>query len=96
MVGRSAKTIQTLHKVVGLSDLYAWAFGHRVFDEVHPITIKKIVTGSREADKEQVAKALPQYVGDLEYGSDDESDAVACGIAWLIQNKYIKNKAGEA
>lgn len=81
--------IEVLHKVVGVADLYAWAFGGRVFDEIHPKTVKKFVANDSEAKKEEVADALEQFVGKHEYECDDESDAVAVGVAWLIKNGMI-------
>lgn len=36
-----------------------------------------------------VAKSLAQFVGEREYACDDESDAVAVGIAWLIASGMI-------
>ena len=92
MIGKSAKTIMTLNKMVGVSDLYAWAFGQRVFQEVHPKTVKKWVSGYGLEEKDGVAAALEKYVGPREYQFDDESDAVAVGVAWLIQNGYIKSE----
>lgn len=86
---RSSRTIEVLHKVVGVTDLYAWALGNRVFFEVHPKTIKKLVANDQKASKEDVAKALVQFVGEREYACDDESDAVATGVAWLIQEDMI-------
>lgn len=87
---------QVLCKVVGVTDLYAWAFGHREFIEITPSVVKKLVTGKASANKEEVAAALESYVGEQEYACDDESDAVAVGIAWLIQNGLIKTKPLEA
>ena len=89
MVARSAKTIQILHKVVGVADLYAWANGGKVFDEISPKTVKRLVTGNPNAEKEEVAKALEGWVGEQSYGCDDESDACAVGIAWLIQHDMV-------
>ena len=43
-----------------------------------------------------VANALKQYVGALHYETDDESDAVAIGIAWLIENNYLPRQAFSA
>lgn len=60
----------------------------RTFDELPPPTVKKLVTGSGKASKEEVAAALSQYVGQQIYRSDDESDAVAAGIAWLLKSGY--------
>ena len=89
------KTIAILHKVVGLSDLYAWASGQREFKEISPRTVKRLITGNANAEKEEVASAQTKYVGEQTYDSDDESDSVACGIAWLILNKYIERKKEE-
>ena len=75
--------------MVGVADLYAWGFGGRQFDEINPKAVKKAVTGNSLAEKEDVAKALTQFVGEREYACDDESDAVAVGIAWLIQHEMI-------
>jgi len=86
---RNSRVIEVLHKVVGVSDLYAWGLGGRVFDEIHPKTIKKLVANDQLAEKDVVAAALPQFVGSQQYECDDESDATAVGIAWLIQNGMI-------
>lgn len=83
------KTVAVLHKVVGVSDLYGWASNNREFNEISPRTIKRLITGNPNAEKEEVAAGLEKYVGKLEYETDDESDAVAAGIAYLIQKKYI-------
>ena len=85
----SIETIGILHKVVGVSDLYAWGFGQKEFQEISPITIKALIGGERGASKDQVAEGLEPYVGKYEYTVDDESDAVAVGVAWLISNKYL-------
>jgi len=86
---RNSRVIEVLHKVVGVADLYGWGFGGRVFDEIHPKTIKKLVANDQLAEKEVVASALAQFVGEREYECDDESDAVAVGIAWLLQRGMI-------
>lgn len=49
------KTVAVLHKVVGVSDLYAWACDGREFQEISPLTIKKLITGNAKAEKEEVA-----------------------------------------
>lgn len=70
--------------------MYGWASGNREFQEVSPRTVKRLITGNANAEKEEVAQGLEKYVGKLEYACDDMSDAVAVGIAWLIQKKYIE------
>lgn len=72
-----------------MSDLYAWALRNIQFDEIHPKTIKKLVANDQLAEKDVVASALSQFVGEREYACDDESDAVAVGVAWLIQQNLI-------
>ena len=49
-----------------------------------------MITGSGKANKQDVADSLERYVGKVQYGTDDESDAVAVGIAWLIGEGYLK------
>lgn len=80
---------QTLHKVVGIADLAAWQKAGAVFQELAPTTVKKLLTGNGKATKEEVASALTHYVGEQHYATDDESDAVAVGIAWLLQEKLL-------
>ena len=82
-------TIKILHEVVGVSNLYAWGFGERQFSEIGPKAVKKYVTGNSSAEKNEVADALEQFVGKHDYACDDESDAVAVGIAYLIQQGMI-------
>lgn len=93
VIGRSnlwsAKTIQALARVVGLSEYLSYTMGHGEFDKIPPKEVKKRVTGSSTAEKEEVARALEQFVGKREYACDDESDAVAVGIAWLLQNNFL-------
>lgn len=89
--GPAGHSTPMLSKVVGVSDLVAWNLRGQVFDEIHPRTIKKLVANKQDATKEEVAAALPQFVGEQEYECDDESDAVAVGVAWLIQNGFIES-----
>lgn len=86
---QKSRTIEVLHKVVGVADLYAWAFGNKQFDEVDPKAVKSRVANNHLAEKDEVAKALKQFVGDYEYACDDESDAVAVGVSWLIGQGMI-------
>lgn len=67
----------------------AWQTKELVFDEIAPKSVKKMVAGNGNATKDEVAAALGRHVGTQEYECDDESDAVAVGIAWLILNGYI-------
>jgi crossover junction endodeoxyribonuclease RuvC len=85
---------QALFKVVGVSDLAAWKAYGTEFVEIAPTTVKKLLTGSGKANKDEVAAALDKYIGEQQFEADDESDAAAVGIAWLIRNSYIKTEEG--
>lgn len=53
---------------------------------VSPTRVKKLVTGNGSADKDEVAeavRALTGYKG--EFATDDESDAAAIALSYLIQ-----------
>ena len=54
---RFAAETEVLCRVIGVSDLYAWATGKKVFEEIAPTAIKKELTGSGKATKEEVAAA---------------------------------------
>ena len=80
---------QALFKVVGVADLAAWKTCNTEFVEIAPTTVKKLLTGSGKASKEEVAESLRSYVGSQMYKTDDESDALAVGTAWLMLNKML-------
>lgn len=81
---------QAIHKVVGVSEMIVWHILESKFQELAPSTVKKHVTGYGKAEKEEVAEAIDNYIPKHNlFASDDESDAVAVGIAWLIENGYI-------
>lgn len=81
---------RNVSKVVGLMDWMLWKTKQKEWYSIYPTSIKKLITGSGRAEKEEVAAALEKYVGKQEYKCDDESDAVAVAVAWLIQQGEIK------
>ena len=81
-------------KVCGLADWLIWRLGSS-WNDVAPMSIKKILTGSGKAEKSAVAAAQKTYIGEHEYTCDDESDAAAAGVAWLIQNGQFKVNSEE-
>lgn len=91
---RFASETQTIFRMVGVTDLVVWELAHRSFEQITPKEIKKLIAGDGKARKDSVASALPYYVGPIEYKTDDESDAVAVGIAWLIKNGYDVERRG--
>lgn len=85
---RFAAETQTIFRMVGVTDLVIWDMTKRSFEQIPPKEVKRLVAGNGTARKEEVAAALADYVGNRVYKTDDESDAVAVGIAWLIKNNY--------
>ena len=78
-----------INKAHGVVDYVLWHYRGIVPEELTAMAIKKDVAGTGRATKEDVDASLEQFVGKLSYSCDDESDAVACAIAWLIENGYI-------
>lgn len=81
---------RNVSKVVGLMDWILWKTAQLEWQSIYPVTIKKLVAGSGKAEKSEVADGLEKYVGKQEYKCDDESDATAVAVAWLIQQGQIK------
>ena len=67
--------------------MFAMEFG-KEFIEYAPSTIKKTLTGSGKAGKDKVAAAVTEFTGIDHFEYDDESDACAVGITWLLKNVY--------
>lgn len=84
---RYSKGTQTLFKVVGVSDLAIWQARRGQFHEIPPTIVKKVITGRGNATKDEVAAGLTRFVGERTYANDDQSDAVAVGVAWLLANE---------
>lgn len=88
---RFATETQTLSKVVGIADYLLAKEFSRLFEveskewhELAPKTIRVIICGSGNANKDDVRRDLPDFVGVNTYKTNDESDAVAAGVAHLI------------
>lgn len=94
MFGRRSGTAARtgISEVVGVSDLTLWKEKKLSWFELYPTSIKKLVAGNGKATKEEVSETLNDYVGKIEYSNDDESDATAVAIAWLIKNGKVKQK----
>ena len=89
--GASSTAARTgISAVVGVMDLMSWSHGELVWHEYYPLTIKKLLTGNGKADKTEVANSVMQYFKGATFKNDDESDAAAVAIAWLIKNGQIK------
>lgn len=87
---RFAAVTQTLFKVVGISDVCAFKNGFDGVAELSPTTVKKAVTGTGKASKDDVATNIKTYFAEeIQFKNDDESDAVAVGLTFLKQKKAL-------
>lgn len=66
-----------------------WKSYRKNWEEIYPVTVKKLVTGSGKADKAAVAAAVHKIFPDLEFKNDDESDAAAVAAAFMINEGLI-------
>lgn len=78
-----------LQRVVGVFILSLQHNNIVSFAEISPTSVKKAVTGDGKASKDVVAKNLYKYVGEQKYVTDDESDAVAVGVAYAKEEGLI-------
>ena len=91
---RYANTTQLLFRVVGISDLVALENGDCItVEEIPPTTIKSIVAGYSRASKEEVEEGvrelLPEHQKNMDFYSDDESDAVAVGLTYCLRRGLL-------
>lgn len=66
--------------------------GLRVTDEINDSTVKRLVGGHGRADKSEVAagvRRLLRLEENYVFSTDDESDACAIVLAWLIERGEI-------
>jgi crossover junction endodeoxyribonuclease RuvC len=71
-------------------------YGCEVNANLTPTTVKKTVTGNGKAEKAEVAAAVRRLLGlaeDYRFATDDESDAAAVVLAYLIANDLIDKEA---
>ncbi len=86
--GRITSTQRTF-QAFGVMLLTVYKLGYYSICELAATTVKKLITGSGKADKSEVKGKLVDFVGEQIYKTEDESDAVALGIAYLIKERYI-------
>ena len=54
---RFPQETQALLKVVGIADMAVWEHAKQAWEEIAPTTVKKLLTDSGKAGKEEVARA---------------------------------------
>src|SRR5690606_16203284 len=90
---RSKRAKQLVYGAWAAIDMALGKYGY-VIDEKNEIVasaIKKAVAGKGGADKEEVADGVRKILGkDIDFKSDDESDAVAVGLTYAIREGLIE------
>lgn len=85
---KNAKTIIPVAQAQGVVELLS-AQKDIPLSYLTPLEIKEIVTGYGNADKKSVKKMLDLTLKEsLDVADDDESDAIACGLAYCYLNKF--------
>jgi crossover junction endodeoxyribonuclease RuvC len=90
---RFAAVTQALFRVVGVADLRAFNHGFRKVVEIAPSAVKKMIAEHGKATKDAVEigvrniLCLPEY---FEFGTDDESDAIAVGLTYYFAHSLIE------
>lgn len=88
---RFSRETEAINKAHGIIEYVLWHYRDMSPQELAATHIKKVITNKGTATKEDVEAALEKFVGKIYYECDDESDAVAVAIAWLLDNGYIDN-----
>jgi len=92
--GRTSKQNHPVFSAWGSCDRALSKFGLEVTSPaISPSAVKKAVTGSGKAEKNEVEEAVRKITGYTgPFATDDESDAVAIGLAFLLMKGVIKNE----
>ncbi|WP_141431928.1 crossover junction endodeoxyribonuclease RuvC [Bacillus sp. 03113] len=91
--GGSKRSTQLVFGSWAMIDAALGKYGYKVDAEITPTTVKKIVGGNGSASKEEVEAGVRRILGladDYVFKSNDESDAAAIGLAYLIREGLIE------
>lgn len=90
-VGRTSKQSHPVYSAWGACDRALNKFGlNFTTPAISQSAVKKAVVGTGKAEKDEVADAVRRWTGYTgEFAVDDESDAVAVGLAYLINEGVI-------
>lgn len=87
---KNAKTVIKVSQAQGVILLLA-AQSQIPVKTLTPLQIKQTITGYGKADKKAVQKMLPYLLKEkINFTEDDQSDAVACGLAYCYLNENLK------
>lgn len=94
--GRNKRATQTIFSAWAAADRALAAYGYRAEDlkpALAPTSVKRLVTGSGKAEKDEVADAVRKRLrlpSDYPFRAGyDDSDACAVGLAYLIRENLI-------
>lgn len=86
---KNAKTVISVAQAQGVIRLLA-AQNNLSLKLLTPLAIKQIITGYGTADKKSVQKMLKLTLKeDVVIADDDQSDAIACGLAYCFLNESL-------
>jgi len=84
---KNKKTVLKVSQAVGIIELAATK-NEIPITRLTPLEIKQIITGYGTADKKSVQKMIKLELGDaITFKDDDESDAIACGLAYIYSQR---------
>jgi len=92
-ISKNPGTQKAVYAVWHTVDCVLYRFGYMVTADVNQGAVKRILTGKGKAEKGDVeaeVRRLLRLRDDFKFGSDDESDACAVALAWLIREKKIR------
>lgn len=83
---KNAKTVISVAQAQGVILCAAAQYGLPI-TSLTPLQIKQAITGYGNADKKAIYKMILLQLGEsIAVADDDESDAIACGMAFLYRN----------
>ncbi|MBA9027558.1 crossover junction endodeoxyribonuclease RuvC [Peribacillus huizhouensis] len=90
-VAKTSKTGHPVYSAWGACDRALNKFGlNFTTPAISQSAVKKAVFGKGKAEKEELAQAVREWTGYIgEFAVDDESDAAAIGLAYLINGGVI-------
>lgn len=87
-ISRFNKATQVIFRVVGTVDLLLEILMMDSCNEIGITQAKKLITGDGRAEKTAIAAEVLQFLAEpVTFAVDDESDAVAVGVAYFLQQE---------
>jgi len=90
--GRDKRATQTVFGAWAVIDLALGKYGYKVDVEIQPTSVKRDVAGKGSASKDEVEAGVRRILSlpdEFTFRTDDESDAVAIGLSYLIREGVI-------